>query len=481
MNKQYEKAIGHFMHTLDRYEMTMHSVLIYYKGELLFERYWKPYTKDRPHRMYSVTKSFVSAAIGILIGEGKLSLQDPIIQYFPDKLPNPAPEELKEQTIENMLRMQTCFFDVGNWFHPEITDRTAYYFHCTPKKPAGTVFDYDSTGSYVLGVLVERISGMPLLEFLREKIFSKLGGFEHAQMLLTPDGTSWGDSALLCTSRDLLNFARLMMQKGKWNGEQIVPESYVKMATSKLVETDIDGTVRHNTNGYGYQIWQTERGGFSFNGMAMQHAICLPDKDFAFVCTADLYEDERRMTNNLFRAVFEELVDGFEPQPEEKYELPGEELSIASIRRGEKWSPMVEKIQDAIFVCRENPMGIRWFSLHFENNGGVFCYENEQGNKELFFGLKENVFCKFPQLGYADDRGNVHENTGFMYDCACSGSWRMENTFQIRVQIVDRYCGQVRMTMVFRDENTVGVRMVKSAEDCFKEYTGVLGAYRKRD
>ena len=99
-------------------------------------------------------------------------------------------------------------------------------------KPAGALFDYDSTGSYILGALVERLSGMPLLEYLQSRVLNRLGGFESAPMLKTPDGTAWGDSALICTPRALAAFARFVMNLGAWEGEQILSREFLQAATA---------------------------------------------------------------------------------------------------------------------------------------------------------------------------------------------------------------------------------------------------------
>lgn len=184
-----------FMSAMERRGIQFHSVLMARRGETFFEKYWAPFDETQNHRMYSVTKSFVSVAIGCLIDEGKLRLTDRICDFFPDKLPPSVPALLQEQTIEDMLTMRTCMTDL-NWFRPEVTDRLRFYFGSTPTKPAGTVFHYDSTGSYVLGCLVERLSGKNLLDYLWEKVLNRLGGFESAQLLRTMDGMPWGDSAL---------------------------------------------------------------------------------------------------------------------------------------------------------------------------------------------------------------------------------------------------------------------------------------------
>lgn len=169
------EALAQFMQVLEKKEMRMHSVLMMRGEEIFFEKYWAPFTAQTPHRMYSVTKSFVAIAIGFLCQEGKLSLDDPIVRFFSDKLPESVPPLLQKQTVRHMLMMSTCFSGM-NWFQPGVVDRTAFYFSHQPVKPAGALFDYDSTGSYILGALVERLSGMPLLEYLKSRVLNRLGG-----------------------------------------------------------------------------------------------------------------------------------------------------------------------------------------------------------------------------------------------------------------------------------------------------------------
>ena len=99
--------------------------------------------------------------------------------------------------------------------------------------------------------------------------------------------------------------------------------------------------------------------------------------------------------------------------------------------------------------------------------------------KRLCFGMKENRIGPFPQPGYSDEYGNVHDENGFRYRCAASAGWIGEKTLQLRVQIIDRYFGSTVMTFAFRDENAAGVRTVKTAEDFLNEYNGWMAAYRK--
>lgn len=465
-NEKMEKRISTLMNELNRRRLNFHSILITKDGNTLYEEYRKPFGPDQPHRMYSVTKSFVSMAIGCLADEGKIDLDDQIIKYFPDKQPTEISREMSEQTIRHMLMMSTSISGF-NWFLPEVKDRVKFYFAQKPVKPSGTLFDYDSTGSYVLGVLVERLSGMKLLDYMKHKFLNAIGGFENAQLLETPDGTAWGDSALLCTTRALERFARFVMQDGKWEGKQLISPDYVQKAKSCQTTNCLDGTNLCNNYGYGYQIWMTERG-FAFDGMGGQHALCMPEENLIFVCTGDNQYNYEYM-EILYDAVFRYLMP-----LEKEYPSPSELM----VQQGAYSSLFADRINGKWYICKDNEMGLKKFRFVFTGNEGTLEYVNAQGEKKLHFGFGYNVFEKFPQRGYSDGRGNVHdESSQFLLDCAVSGAWIEEQKLFLRVQIVDRYFGSTMMTFGFRDETTVGVRMVKCAEDFLNEYNGRAIAY----
>ena len=122
-------------------------------------------------------------------------------------------------------------------------------------------------------------------------------------MLKCPGGWSWGDSALICTARDLLKFSRFVMNYGKWNGEQLLNEKFLRDATSKLVDNNTKGVETYDSQGYGYLIWRTYDNSFSFNGMGCQFGICVPDKDLILVyngemCIRDRFSDRPHQSDN---------------------------------------------------------------------------------------------------------------------------------------------------------------------------------------
>lgn len=483
------KQIKKYISILEKYGLSTHSVIMARGNRIFFENYWAPFTRDFQHRQYSATKSFVAIAIGFLVQDGKLSLDDKICDHMKDFIPEDVIPELKNQTIRDMLMMSTGAF-VGNrhaWFVERPDDRVKCYFEKRSGAPGtpgragakipGTVFEYDSSGSFVLGALAERLSGKSLMEYLREKLFDKIGVSEGAHFLKCPGGYDWGDSALVCTSMDLLKVARFVLNYGNVNGEQILSESYLKEATGNMINNSLDGSRGYNRFGYGYLFWRTWNDSFFFNGMGCQLAVCVPEKDFILV-----YNGDNQGFDDLARTVivdrfFEEIVETakeetFSDETEDEIALKeyckGLKLHVAD---GEKTSDIASAISGKTFILNENPMKMKNIRLTFEGDEGVLDYTNEQGEKSLRFGLGKNVFSDFPQEGYADAVGSVSA-PGHCYKCAVSAGWIEKDKLGIMVQVIDEYFGRMYMSVSFKEPGKVAVMCTKTAEDFMNEYAG---------
>lgn len=476
--------LSEYLSYLERRGVVLHSILMMRGNNIVAEYYYKPFHMNFCHRMYSQTKSYVSIAIGLLAEEGKLRLDDAIADYFPEKFDKEPHPFFKLQTIRQMLFMETSGETPG-WFGSGDPDRVHLYFNTNTKPyPAGMRWEYDSHGSQVLSALVEKLSGMPLLDYLKRKLFDHMGTFQTAQILKTPNGDSWGDSALVCTPRDMASFARFVMNYGTWNGQRLMNEEYLRLATSKVVDNNLSGFYSSSGHGYGYQIWRTEQNGFAFLGMGCQDTICLPDRDFIFVCTGDNQGNEyarQIIHNGLFDYVINRMSDS--PIDEdicarEKLREQTADLNLWYLN-GIRDTDFCRELNGQVYICQDNPQGIREFSLVFHENGeGEFRYINAQGSKVLPFGICKNVFCKFPQYGYSNEAGAVRTKDGFLYDAAVSAAWLEEQKFMIKVQIIDRYFGNLAMVFSFKDDWAV-ISMEKNAEDFLDEYCGIVVAHKK--
>lgn len=476
-SRQVEK----FIKTLNKRGLSTHSLLLLRGNNIFAEFYWKPFHRDFLHRMYSQTKSFVSLSIGLLEQDKKLCLNDRICQYFPDKCPDTMPEYLYHLTIRDLLTMQTCGYTPW-WMTHEEPDRVRLYMHENESKiPGGMLWEYDSPGSQVLSVLVERLSGMSLFDFLNERIFRKLGAFSTATILKTRTEDSFGDSAMLCTARDMAAIGRFVMNYGKWNGEQILNEAYIRAATTVQADNDLCGFDDYEAQGYGYQFWCLHDG-FWFNGMGNQLTVCIPGKDLMMVINSDNQGYEHGAQVALMSAFYDLIVDELadQPLPEDAEQVArlheyGQTLELMHLR-GNDISGFADTLNGRTYICEENPTGITKFSFCFTKPGiGELHYTNAQGDKVLPFGFGKNIFCKFPQYGYSNIYAGQVTTDGFMYDCAVSAAWREPQKLLLKVQIIDKYLGTMLMTFSFKEEKAA-VRMKKRAENFLEEYVGTFVA-----
>ena len=470
----HSAAVEEYLRVLCRNHLCTHDVLIARGNDLLLETYVKPFHRDFLHREYSVTKSFVALAVGFAEEDGLLSLDDPIEKYFAKEMEHQSDKNMRAQTIRQMMMMSTAK-TAQNWFAAKPEDRVQFYFdNDTPSRPAGSYFEYDSSGTFVVGALIERLTGQNIVDYLREKMLDKIGVSKEAKMLFCPGGHSWSDSAFLMKPIDLMLSARFVLNGGAWDGEQILNREFVKDATSKLIGND-EGTGAVNEQGYGYYFWKTWGEGFFFNGMGCQFAVCVPEKDLILVYNGDNQGNETAI-HTVIGKFFELVVnDAGERLPEDEKAFKSlqdyADNMVLTYAWGENKNPLLDRIDGKTFVCKDNPMGITSFTLRFEGDKGIFTYKNQQGDKAFAFGLGHNEFGSFPQAGYSDTVGTRPGKR--LYGCAASGAWRSDHELWIKVQLIDDYFGNFDATFIFTDDfSVVKLKMEKTAEDFLNEYQG---------
>ena len=469
--------IKSFLKALNEAGLAMHSVLLSRGDKIFCEAYWKPNKAEDNHRMYSQTKSYVGIAVAELSIEGKINLDDKIIDYFPEKLPKKVHPYLAAQTIRNMLEMRTCFAG-DSWFTDHGGDRVKYYFSMQPKRYPGTTYFYDSTGSFILSALVEKVTGKTFLEYLREKCLNEIGFSKTARVLTAVGGYAWGDSALLCTPRDMMLFARLLANGGEWNGKQLLSREAIAAAINTHVFNKTFG-MEFRKQGYGYQIWGTNNGAWAFFGMHGQFTIYHPETDILFVCTAGYPMEDMGQAEILFRSFFSNIISKAEngvfkagADHKELCDYIGNlELLTA---HGKASSSYASKFGEKRFVAEENPMGISEFTLNFEGDTGEFRYKNRQGEKCIKFGFFKNIQQLFPEKNYSKEIGGI-DCEGHQYNCYASAAWVDEDTLAILVQIIDDYIGILDITIGFNGDTAV-VDMKKNGENFLNEYGGYLTA-----
>ncbi|MDE6916315.1 MAG: beta-lactamase family protein, partial [Lachnospiraceae bacterium] len=262
---------------LQKRQIPMHSLLLMHRDKLIFEGYYAPMTANRLHRMFSISKSFTSIAVGLLVDEGKLSLSDPIVRYFPEKLPDKGSLHpwIAQMTILDMLMMRSCHAST-TYKLDMASDWVASYFTTPPTHPPGTLFHYDTSASHTLCALVEKLTGKDMLDYLKEKL-GVLGLSAESYMIKDPFGVSMGGSGLVALPTDLMKFGYFIAHRGLVCKEQLLSSDYIDLAVSPLTANCVTGPLRSVSQGYCLQFWRIEKNGFTCYGMGGQLIIFLPD------------------------------------------------------------------------------------------------------------------------------------------------------------------------------------------------------------
>ena len=223
----------------------------------------------------------VLLAIGMLVDEGRLSLDDRIVDRFPEYVDENTPALLREVTIRNMLMMSTCY-DRAMYAPLEDEDWTKPFFYGVPTHPAGMLFHYDTSASQVMCALVEKLTGESILTLMQRRLFDRIGMDGEKQWLCDRAGTSQGGTGLSLTLRDFSKLANFCMSDGKG----IVSEGYLRAATGWQIATE-ERSAPEERYGYGYQFWRMRRG-FYMYGLGGQMALCLPEEGLCLCTTADM-------------------------------------------------------------------------------------------------------------------------------------------------------------------------------------------------
>lgn len=305
-----------FLDAADEQVRTMHSFMLVRHGRVVAEAWWNPESANRPHILWSLSKSFTSTAVGLAAADGKLNIDDQVLKYFPEEAPAEPSEHLQAMRIRDLLTMST-----GHHSQPRLTadDVWTEKFLAHPVESApGSRFLYNTPATYMQSAIVQKVTGQTVVDYLQPRLFEPLG-IEKPQWDTSPQGISLGGYGLYLRTEDIAKFGQLYLQKGRWNGQQLIPADWVTLATSKQVE-NADAPSGGNPDwrvGYGFQFWQCRHGAYRGDGKDGQFCIVLPEQDAVVAMTA--------LTGNMqgqLQLVWDYLLPAFQsdPLPEDEEE-----------------------------------------------------------------------------------------------------------------------------------------------------------------
>lgn len=295
-----------FINDADEKLDSLHSFMLVRHGHVVAEGWWSPYHREARHSLYSLSKSFTSTAVGIAIAEGKLRLDDEVLKFFPKDVPADPSSQLKSMRLHDLLRMNT-----GQQTEPprplEQPWTKAFLAHPVPFKP-GTHFQYNTSATYMASAMVQKATGETLLDYLRPRLFDPLG-ISNPTWELSPQGISTGGYGLSIRTEDIAAFGQLYLQKGRWEGKQLVPEAWVEAATARQTSNGSNPSSDWD-QGYGYQFWRCRHGAYRGDGAFGQFCIVLPEQDAVIAITSGL-KDMQAVLN----IIWEELLPGMQVAP----------------------------------------------------------------------------------------------------------------------------------------------------------------------
>ena len=286
--------------------VVLHSLMILRRGRVVAAGWWAPYRSDDVHLLYSVSKSFTATALGFALAEGRLALDDTVVQHFPELDPGPSAPRARAITVEHLARMATGH--QGDTFDTMVradpAEPVRRFLRIEPESEPGSVFAYNNGASYVLGAILQARTGQSLTGYLQPRLFDPLGIPPPPWQTLGGPRQA-GHSGLHLTTEQLARFGQLYLEHGSWAGSQILPPDWVAEATRP--RTASPGEPEPDwRRGYGYQFWQS-RHGYRADGAYGQFCLVLPEQDAVVVTTG-----ETEMMQAVLDAAWAHLVPAFD-------------------------------------------------------------------------------------------------------------------------------------------------------------------------
>ena len=307
------KALEDFTSALDALDQA-HSFVLVRHGRTAAAGAWTPYRSDLPHELFSLSKSFVSVAVGIAQGEGRLSIHDRLADFFPEYLTDDVSPVMRRVTLRDALKMSTghdrCSFAFVDFEHG---DWVKQILESTPAWEPGERFAYNSGATFMLAAVIRKVTGQNVSEYLQPRLFDPLG-ITPPQWDNSPTGINIGGWGLWLSTQDIAKFAYLLLNKGNLNGRQLIPADYLKEAVSFQSDNSMNGWADWKV-GYGYQFWLCRpRNAFRGDGANGQYAVVMPDQDMIFAFHSGLH-DMQQVMDHLWDILLPAVHDA--PLPED--------------------------------------------------------------------------------------------------------------------------------------------------------------------
>ncbi len=377
------RYIINFLNACELAGSELHGILIARNNHVIFEAYNEPYRRDIPHIMHSFTKLLTNTAFALAYDDGLVSLDDPLLKYFPEYADN-ANAYLKACTLHNMITMRNGQERSigGNEWRPLKTSWKDAYFQVPFDKQPGSTFMYSSGNSYILSYIVQMVTGKTAHELFWERIGSRIGMNEFTWMR-SPEGVCSGGNGVMLTAEDMLRIGLLYANKGKWNGQQLISEKWIEEAFGLTHPiAPIDG-VQYNFH------WEKKGDIYSAKGMFGQVVGIAPAQNIVFAFTA---ADQHYCNDVLFQKEVVDPLKAGEPVPEEDRALESilvhKGLRMTLLDRAVSVPEHINLDGAKLYYqAEENKYATAGMGLTFSGDEVVYTMEDSRGHHEVRAGL----------------------------------------------------------------------------------------------
>jgi CubicO group peptidase (beta-lactamase class C family) len=385
------KVILEWVDELERTAPDPHSLMIVRHGKVVAEGWWAPNAPELHQTLFSVSKSFTSTAIGMAIAEGHFGLDDPVVSFFPAEMPAQVSPNLAAMRVRHLLTMCTGHDaeTVDSAFPGRDSNLVRGFLALPVADPPGSHFVYNTPATYMLSAILQKRTGMRLLDYLGPRLFEPLG-IENPTWEQDRSGINMGGFGLKVRTEDLARLGQLYLQKGVWGGKTLVPAEWVAAATSPQIETGPELNPNPDWGqGYGYQFWRSRHDSFRADGAFGQFCVVVPAQGLVIAITAGI-GPMHRVLDSLWSVVLPSLqATALPADPAAHGALKQRMAGLRLVpRSGATSSPLESELNGAEFTCDPNPLG--WTSLRFELNsrGGALALgvEGSRRPRRLRFG-----------------------------------------------------------------------------------------------
>lgn len=426
-------AIDQFVRALMMVPQTdIHHVMVVRHGKVIAEAHPAPFTKDDVHTLYSCSKTFTMLAIGMLVDDGKLSVDDKVIDLLPDKAPTAKSQALKKMTVRHLLTM-TAGIKPSLELRQE-SDDWARTWLAQPVTRLGR-FQYDSLCTFMLAAIVQRITGKTLLEFLNDRFFHPLGIYE-ADWEESPDGTNVGGWGLRLTVESMAKAGICIMNKGKWDGKQLVSARWIDEASQKHTNYSKPSKRQTDTNqGYCYQMWRCLLpGAFRADGAYGQFIVMSPERDLVVVITG-----VSENTGKELATIWDKLIPGVK-----NAELPANDAAQKAFEKmlANVALPLLngyKGAQEYTFTLGPNARNYKTMHLIFDGDMCNMTLTRNNGDEESYpfmhNGWAKQTTTHVPPYNNAVKPVNLNEVKGLVNKYTTAGNYAhtSDNIFTLRL------------------------------------------------